>query len=479
MKKTMTQATQTLLEDNGITQEQIAQLFSVVAQKGVDDADLYFQLSRSEGWGLEEGIVKAGSFSIDQGVGVRAVSGDKSAFAYSDEISFDALNTAAKAVQSIGSTGQTQVANISMKQDGNRRYGTIDPVSSMEDAEKIMLLHKLEEMAKKIDPRIVQVMVSIACSHDTVLIARLDGQLSADIRPLVRVSIQVIAEENGRREQGNAGGGGRYDYRYFTDDILKEYAHQAVSQALTNLQAVDAPAGVMSVVLSSGWAGVLLHEAIGHGLEGDFNRKRTSAFTDKIGHRVAIDEVTIVDDGTLENRRGSLNIDDEGTPAQCNVLIENGHVKNYLQDRMNARLMGMAPTGNGRRESYACLPYPRMTNTYMLNGKRDPGEIIESVSYGIYAANFDGGQVDITNGKFVFATSEAYLIENGKITQPVHNATIIGNGLEVLTQISMVGNDLALDPGVGSCGKEGQTVPVGVGQPTLRVEGLTVGGSAQ
>ena len=478
MKNTFKQASDTLLDANEVTKAQVEEILQAIGQKGVDDADIYFQLSRSEGWALEEGIVKSGHFNIDQGVGVRAVSGDKSAFAYSDDISAVSLKTAADAVKSIGASGQTAEVNVSLENgaDFNRRYGIIDSISSVDDAHKIALLHRLEEIAQKLDPRVIQVMASIACTHDTILVARLDGHMAGDIRPLVRMSIQVIVEENGRREQGSAGGGCRGDFHYFTEDLLQGYAREAVHQAITNLRAIPGPAGVMPVVLSSGWAGILLHEAIGHGLEGDFNRKKTSAFSDKIGERVAIDEVTIVDDGTLANRRGSLNIDDEGTQAQCNVLIENGHLKNYMQDRMNARLMGMQPTGNGRRESYACQPYPRMTNTYMLNGTRDPKEIIESVDHGIYACNFSGGQVDITNGKFVFVTSEAYLIENGQITQPIQNATLIGNGLDVLTKISMVGNDLALDTGVGTCGKEGQSVPVGVGQPTLRVDGLTVGG---
>ena len=479
MKDTFKQAADTLLAANGIELDQLGQVFATIAQKGVDDADLYFQVSRSEGWALEEGIVKSGSFSIDQGVGVRAVSGDKSAFAYSDDISMTALDHAAQAVKSIGATGDKGQVGFSFKNshDFQRRYGKINPIGSIDDVEKVALLHRLEKLARDMDPRVIQVMASVAGSHDTILVAQLNGHTAADIRPLVRVSIQVIVEENGRREQGSAGGGGRYDFHYFTDDLLHQYAQQAVSQAITNLGAIAAPAGVMPVVLSSGWAGILLHEAIGHGLEGDFNRKKTSAFSDKLGQRVAIDDVTVVDDGTIENRRGSLNIDDEGTPTEKTVLIENGYLKNYMQDKMNARLMNMKPTGNGRRESYASQPLPRMTNTYMLNGKRDPKEIIESVEKGIYAVNFSGGQVDITNGKFVFVMSEAYLIENGKITQPVTDATLIGNGLDVLTKISMVGNDLALDTGVGTCGKEGQSVPVGVGQPTLRVDGLTVGGS--
>ena len=478
MKNTFKQASETLLDANEITKGQIEKILQRISEREVDDADIYFQLSRSEGWALEEGIVKSGHFNIDQGVGVRAVSGDKSAFAYSDDISMTSLKSAADAVKSIGAMGYNAQVNVSLAAtfDFERRYGMMDPISAVDDAHKIALLYRLESIARKLDPRVIQVMASIACTHDTILVARMDGHMAADVRPLVRMSIQVIVEENGRREQGSAGGGHRGDFHYFTDDILQDYAKKAVSQAVTNLQAVPGPAGVIPVVLSSGWAGILLHEAIGHGLEGDFNRKKTSAFSDKIGERVAIDEVTIVDDGTLLNRRGSLNVDDEGTQAQCNVLIENGHLRNYMQDRMNAKLMGMQPTGNGRRESYACQPYPRMTNTYMLNGTRNPAEIIESVDYGIYAYNFSGGQVDITNGKFVFVTSEAYLIENGKITKPIHNATLIGNGLDVLTKISMVGNDLTLDTGVGTCGKEGQSVPVGVGQPTLRVDGLTVGG---
>ena len=451
-------------------------------QHQVDYADLYFQYSRSESWSLEEGIVKSGSFNIDQGLGVRAVSGEKTAFAYSDDISFDALAAAAQATRAIGRQGGSGGANatqVARRNEGHHLYLPHDPLASLEDPKKVQLLERLEKYARSLDPRVTQVMASLAGEYEVVMVARSDGGQAADVRPLVRVSLQVIVEQNGRREQGGAGGGGRSSYAYFTDEILNDYARKAVDQALVNLDAQPAPAGTMTVVLGSGWPGVLLHEAVGHGLEGDFNRKGTSAFSGRIGERVASPGVTVVDDGTLERRRGSLNIDDEGNPTQRNVLIEDGVLKGYLQDTLNARLMKVAPTGNGRRESFAHIPMPRMTNTYMLNGDKDPQEIIASVKHGLYAANFGGGQVDITSGKFVFSASEAYLIENGKVTAPVKGATLIGNGPDALTRIVLIGNDMALDSGVGTCGKEGQSVPVGVGQPTLRIDGLTVGGTVQ
>jgi TldD protein len=361
---------------------------------------------------------------------------------------------------------------------GRELYLPHDPISSLDDKEKVALLEKLEGYARAVDNRVIQVMASLSGDYEVILVARSDGVLAADVRPLVRMSLQVIAEENGKREQGVAGGGGRFDYAYFTDDVLRDYAAKAVHQALVNLNAKPAPAGTMTVVLGAGWPGILLHEAIGHGLEGDFNRKGSSAFSGRIGERVAAAGVTVVDDGTIARRRGSLNVDDEGNPSQCTVLIENGILKGYLQDNLNARLMNVAVTGNGRRESFAHIPMPRMTNTYMLNGDKSPEEILASVKHGLYAVNFGGGQVDITSGKFVFSAAEAYMIENGKISYPVKGATLIGNGPDILTQVSMIGNDMALDPGVGTCGKEGQSVPVGVGQPTLRIEGLTVGGTA-
>jgi TldD protein len=444
----------------------------------VDYADLYFQYSRSEGWSLEEGIVKSGSFNIDQGVGVRAIAGDKTAFAYSDEISIDALNDAAGATRAIARAGKSGRVPAIRHATGRDLYRPMDPLGSLADTEKVKLLERIERICRARDPRVVQVMASLGGIYEVVLVARSDGVMSADVRPLVRLSLQVIAESNGRREQGSAGGGGRFNYDYFTDARLEEYAAKAVDQALINLESRSAPAGTMTVVLGPGWPGVLLHEAIGHGLEGDFNRKQSSAFSGRLGERVAALGVTVVDDGTLPARRGSLNVDDEGNPTQCTTLIENGVLRGYLQDSLNARLMKMPLTGNGRRESYAHTVMPRMTNTYMLAGDKDPAEIIASVDRGLYAVNFGGGQVDITNGKFVFSCTEAYLIENGRVTAPVKGATLIGNGPDALTRVSMIGNDLQLDTGVGTCGKEGQSVPVGVGQPTLRIDGLTVGGTA-
>ncbi|HEY0665095.1 MAG TPA: metalloprotease TldD [Gallionella sp.] len=457
---------------------QIEQVFASMMAHRLDYADLYFQYSRAESWSLEEGIVKSGSFSIDQGVGVRAVSGEKTAFAYSDDISLNALESAAQATRAIAIQGGTQT--VPVLHHGSRReiYLPHDPIASLKDADKVALLERIERYARALDPRVVQVMAGLAGEYEVVMVARSDGLMNADIRPLVRLSVTVIIESNGKREQGSAGGGGRFDYDYFDDAMLRKYAAQAVHQATVNLDAAPAPAGNMTVVLGNGWPGILLHEAIGHGLEGDFNRKGSSAFSGRVGERVAAEGVTVVDDGTLARRRGSLQMDDEGNPTQCTTLIENGILKGYLQDSLNARLMGVAPTGNARRESYAHLPMPRMTNTYMLNGDKDPAEIIASVKHGLYAVNFGGGQVDITSGKFVFSTSEAYMIEDGKITRPVKGATLIGNGPDVLKRIAMIGNDMSLDPGVGTCGKEGQSVPVGVGQPTVRIDGLTVGGTA-
>jgi len=471
-------AQQSLLTPYSIETRNIEQVFASMMAHRLDYADLYFQYSRAESWSLEEGIVKSGSFNIDQGVGVRAVSGEKTAFAYSDDISLNALESAAQATRAIARQGGTQT--VPAIHHGSRReiYLPHDPIASLRDADKVALLERLEGYARALDPRVKQVMAGLAGEYEVVMVARSDGLMNADIRPLVRLSLQVIVESNGKREQGSAGGGGRFDYDYFDDEMLRKYAALAVHQAVTNLDAAPAPAGNMTVVLGNGWPGILLHEAIGHGLEGDFNRKGSSAFSGRVGERVAAQGVTVVDDGTLARRRGSLQMDDEGNPAQCTTLIENGILKGYLQDSLNARLMGVPVTGNARRESYAHLPMPRMTNTYMLNGDKDPQEIIASVQHGLYAVNFGGGQVDITSGKFVFSTAEAYLIEDGKITHPVKGATLIGNGPDVLTRISMIGNDMALDPGVGTCGKEGQSVPVGVGQPTVRIDGLTVGGTA-
>lgn len=470
-----------LLAPYNIDAAGLQQVFGQIMMHQVDYADLYFQYNRSEGWVLEEGIVKSGSFNIDQGVGVRAVSGDKTAFAYSDDISMPALASAAQATRAIASQGGThreQLVGKDKVSSKQRLYLPQDPIGSLNDVDKVALLEKLEDYARTLDKRVIQVMASLAGEYEVVLVARSDGLLAADVRPLVRLSLQVIAEENGRREQGISGGGGRFDYAYFSDEILRDYAAKAVHQAVVNLGAESAPAGTMTVVLSSGWPGILLHEAIGHGLEGDFNRKGGSAFSGRVGERVAAAGVTVVDDGTIAQRRGSLNIDDEGNPTQYTVLIENGILKGYLQDSLNARLMNQPVTGNGRRESFAHIPMPRMTNTYMLNGDRDPEEIIASVKNGLYAVNFAGGQVDITSGKFVFSAAEAYMIKNGKISYPVKGATLIGNGPDVLTRVSMIGNDMSLDPGIGTCGKEGQSVPVGVGQPTLRIDGLTVGGTS-
>ena len=473
-----------LLEPFGLDEAKLAQALATIATHRIDDADLYFQYTRSEGWSLEEGIVKSGSFGIDQGVGVRAVGGEKTAFAYSDDISEAALLDAARTVRTIAAAGQSRRVKVGTKSTlaGSRvLYAPMDPIATLDSTQKVALLEKVEQRARKKDPRIVQVMAGLAAEYDVVLVARADGTIAADVRPLVRLSLTVIAEQTiggvVRRESGNGGGGGRFGLGYFQDDVIEEYVSAAVNAALTNLGSRPAKAGMMSVVLGPGWPGVLLHEAIGHGLEGDFNRKGSSAFAGKIGERVAAKGITIVDDGTLADRRGSLNIDDEGNTTNCTTLIEDGILKGYMQDSLNARLMKSGVTGNGRRESYAHLPMPRMTNTYMLNGERDPNEIIASVADGIYAVNFGGGQVDITNGKFVFSTTEAYRIENGKITYPVKGATLIGNGPDALTRVSMIGNDMALDGGIGTCGKDGQSVPVGLGQPTLRIDGLTVGGT--
>ena len=467
----------TLLAPYRLDESAIESVFGEILTHDADYADLYFQYSRSEGWSLEEGHVKSGSFNIDQGVGVRVVSGEKTAFAYSDDISHAALSSAAAATRSIAAAGGNARAAKSQSKSGRALYVPTDPVSSFDDGEKVRILERLEKFARNIDPRVKEVMGRLSGEYDVVMVARSDGFMAADVRPLVHIGLTVIAEQNGRREQGHTGGGGRYDYSFFTDDVLKTYAEGAVREALINLDAKPAPAGPMTVVLGSGWPGILLHEAVGHGLEGDFNRKGSSLFAGRIGQRVAAKGVTVVDDGTIADRRGSLNIDDEGNVTQRNVLIEDGILKGYMQDSLNARLMKTPVTGNARRESYAHIPMPRMTNTYMLNGDKTPEEIIASVKHGLYAANFGGGQVDTASGKFVFSASEAYMIEDGKISYPVVGATLIGNGIESLKHISMIGNDMRLDGGVGVCGKEGQSVPVGVGQPTLRMEGLTVGGT--
>ena len=469
-----------LLEPFGLDESHLTRTLAEIKAHRVDEADLYFQYTRSEGWSLEEGIVKTGSFSIDQGVGVRAVSGEKTAFAYSDDISEHSLLDAARTVRTIAAAAKSAHVKVPAHKVASSRslYRDLDPIASLDSTQKVALLGKVEKMARAKDPRVSQVMAGLASEYDVVMVARADGTLAADVRPLVRLSVTVIAEQNGRREMGSAGGGGRFGLDHFDDALVQDYVNEAVSSALTNLEARPAPAGEMSVVLGSGWPGILLHEAIGHGLEGDFNRKGSSAFSGRIGQRVAAKGVTVLDDGTLQDRRGSLNIDDEGNPSQRNVLIEDGILKGYIQDAMNARLMGVKPTGNGRRESYAHVPMPRMTNTYMLAGDKTPEEIVASLKKGLYAVNFGGGQVDITSGKFVFSASQAFWVENGKIQYPVKGATLVGNGPDALTRVSMIGNDMALDPGVGTCGKEGQSVPVGVGQPTLRIDGLTVGGTA-
>lgn len=473
-------ARKTLLEPAELSDAALQKVIHSMLGNAIDYADLYFQTSRHESWVLEDGIVKEGQHNIEQGVGVRAVSGEKTGFAYSDEIILPALTESADAARAIARQGQAGSLQAWQSRQIQPLYSPEDPLNVLSAEQKVALLQAADAEARRQDPRVNQVIVSLAGVHEVVLVAANDGTLSADVRPLVRMNVTVIAEHNGRREQGSAGGGGRTSYDYFLQqERALGYAREAVRQALVNLEAVDAPAGAMPVVLGPGWPGVLLHEAVGHGLEGDFNRKGSSVFSNRIGQQVASKHCTVIDDGSIANRRGSLTVDDEGTPTQRNVLIENGILRGYMQDKLNARLMQMAPTGNARRESYAHLPMPRMTNTYLAAGEHDPQAIIASVDKGIYAVNFGGGQVDITSGKFVFSASEAYLIEKGKVTRPVKGATLIGNGPDAMNQVSMVGNDLSLDTGVGVCGKEGQSVPVGVGQPTLRIDRLTVGGTSQ
>lgn len=468
-----------VLAPAGLEERHLSRSLDSIMTRDIDIADLYFQISRQESWVVEDGIIKTGNFNLSQGVGVRAVSGEKTGFAYSDEMMLPALERTVGAAREIARQGQTNAVQVWSRNKRQNLYSTLDPITSIKDEQKTALIVDIERKTRELDQRIEQVIISLNSSQDLILIAASDGTLSADIRPLVRLNVSVIVEDNGRREQGYAGGGARADLNYFLNsDLPMEYAREAVRQAIVQLGAVPAPAGLMPVVLGAGWPGILLHEAVGHGLEGDFNRKGTSAFSGRIGEQVASTLCTIVDDGTLENRRGSLAVDDEGTPGQYNILIENGILRGYMQDKLNSRLMGVAPTGNGRRESFAHIPMPRMTNTYMLAGKYDPDEIIASVDKGIYAPNFGGGQVDITSGKFVFSANEAYLIEKGKLTTPVKGAMLIGDGPDVLKHISMVGSNLKLDSGVGTCGKEGQSVPVGVGQPTLKIDQVTVGGTA-
>jgi TldD protein len=477
-------ARQRLLLPTGLEDSHLDGALNALMRNGVDHADLYFQVTRQEAWSLEDGIVKEGSYSLDQGVGVRAMAGEKTGFAYSDELQLPALMQASEAASAIARRGDRGAVQINSPksgrspQSGQRLYAPIDPIATLDDADKVQLLQDLDSATRRIDPRVKQVMASLAGVHEVMLVCSSDGVMAADVRPLVRLNVSVIVEENGKREQGYAGGGGRFGYDYFLEGGRPiEYAREAVRQALVNLDAIPAPAGEMVVVLGPGWPGVLLHEAIGHGLEGDFNRKGTSAFAGRIGEKVGSELCTVVDHGNIENRRGSLNVDDEGVPTRQTVLIEDGKLCGYLQDRLNARLMGTESTGNGRRESFAHMPLPRMTNTYMLPGQQSHEEIIASVDKGLYAKNFAGGQVDITSGKFVFSASETYLIEGGKLGAAVKGATLIGDGPSVLQKVSMVGDDLELDTGIGVCGKEGQSVPVGVGQPTLRVDGLTVGGT--
>jgi TldD protein len=479
MTESLKIAEEQLLAHGGLSSNDVEKTLARIMTHNIDAADLYFESSRSESWALEDGIVREGSHSIDQGVGIRAISGEKTGFAYSDEIVAAALEQAAQSARAIAASGGENRLQVWQRQQAPVLYSSDDPLASMTADEKVNLLKQLDALARQKDPRVKQVMIGLTGLTNTILVAGSDGTYSADVRPLVRLNVNVIVEQNGRIEKGGSGGGGRFGYEYFIHNGMAEsYVDEAVEQALINLDAIDAPAGGMTVVLGPGWPGILLHEAIGHGLEGDFNRKGTSAFANRIGERVAAPGVTVVDDGTIENRRGSLNVDDEGIPSQCTTLIENGILKGYIQDKHNARLMGMAPTGNGRRESYAHLVMPRMTNTYMLGGEHTQEEILASVERGIFATQFGGGQVDITNGKFVFSASQAWLIENGKLIAPVKGATIIGNGPDVLTRVSMVGNDMALDSGIGTCGKDGQSVPVGVGQPTIRIDNLTVGGTA-
>jgi TldD protein len=471
-------AEQQLLAPGGLDQGQLERVLNDLMGPAVDSGDIYFQSTRHESWILEDGLVRTGTHATEQGVGIRAISGEKTGFAYADEIIMPALlqaSGAARAIARQGSQGQVQAWK---SQQLTALYGADDPIQAMAAAEKVDLLRQVDAYARSRDPRVSEVVVSLAATHETILIAATDGTLAADVRPLVRLNVSVIAEQEGRREQGSDGGGGRFSYRTLLEnDAWRDMAEEAVRQALVNLEAEAAPAGTMTVVLGPGWPGVLLHEAVGHGLEGDFNRKGTSAYSGQLGQKVAAECVTVVDDGTIEQRRGSLTVDDEGTATQQNILIEKGVLRTYMQDKLNARLMNTPPTGNGRRESFAHLPMPRMTNTFMLPGEYPPDEIIASVDRGLYAANFAGGQVDITSGRFVFSASEAYLIENGRITRPVKGATLVGNGPDVMNRVSMVGNDLKLDAGIGVCGKDGQSIPVGVGQPTLRIDALTVGGT--
>ena len=478
MTDALKRAEQQLLSPGGLDQVHLERVLAHLMGPAVDAGDLYFQSISHESWLLEDGLVRSGSHSVEQGVGIRAISGEKTGFAYADEILMPALLAASGAARAIARQGQEGQVQAWRKRQPRGLYGAEDPLLALGAEDKVDLLRQVDSYTRSIDPRVSSVIVSLAANFETILVAATDGTFAADVRPLVRLSVNVIVEQGGRREQGSDGGGGRFNYSELIDNnSWQRMADEAVRQALVNLEAEPAPAGTMTVVLGPGWPGILLHEAVGHGLEGDFNRKGTSAFSGRLGEKVAADCVTVVDDGTIERRRGSLTVDDEGTPTEHTVLIENGVLRTYMQDKLNARLMNMKSTGNGRRESFAHLPMPRMTNTFMLPGEYEAEEIIASVNKGLYAVNFSGGQVDITSGQFVFSASEAYLVENGKITRPVKGATLIGNGPDAMTRVSMVGNDLKLDAGIGVCGKEGQSIPVGVGQPTLRIDGLTVGGT--
>ena len=478
MTDMITLAEQQLLAPGGLDRQHLERVLDELMGPAVDSGDLYFQSLTHESWVLEDGLVRNGTYSAEQGVGIRAISGEKTGFAYADEIVLPSLLQASGAARAIAGHGDQGRIQAWKRQNPQALYGSEDPIAALDAAAKVDLLRQVDAYARSRDARVSQVIVNLAATHETILVAATDGTLAADVRPLVRLNVNVIAEQAGRREQGSDGGGGRFSYLELLEgDAWRRMADEAVRQALVNLEAVAAPAGTMTVVLGPGWPGVLLHEAVGHGLEGDFNRKGTSAFSGRMGEKVASECVTVVDDGSIARRRGSLTVDDEGTPTRRNVLIENGVLRAYMQDKLNAGLMRAAPTGNGRRESFAHLPMPRMTNTFMLPGEYAAEEIIASVDRGLYAVNFAGGQVDITSGRFVFSASEAYLIEKGRVTRPVRGATLIGNGPEAMTRVSMVGNDLELDAGIGVCGKDGQSVPVGVGQPTLRIDALTVGGT--
>lgn len=484
MSELIETAKRELWEPGEIDHADVDNLIGRLMSRQLDTGELFFQHQRSETWALEDGKVKDGVYSVDRGVGVRAISGEKTGFAYADDIILPALSQATEAARTIARAGGDGSVQAFQAGRPSRRYGQIDPIASKSESEKVALMMGIDAFARRLDPRVKEVTVRLAASHETNLVVSSDGTLAGDVRPLVRFDVSIIAEHEGRRERGFAGGGGRHDLSFILsseidgEEAAREFAREAVRQALLNLEAVDAPAGSMPVVLGPGWPGVLLHEAVGHGLEGDFNRKGTSAFSGQMGQQVASKVCTVIDDATIADRRGSLTLDDEGTPGQRTVLIENGILKGYMQDKLNARLMDVGTTGNGRRQSYAHLPMPRMTNTFMLAGKSDPEEIISSVDSGVYAVSFGGGQVDITSGRFVFSATEAYRIEKGKVTTPIRGATLIGNGPEIMTRVSMVGNDLQLDHGVGICGKDGQTVPVGVGQPTLKIDQITVGGTS-